>query len=1112
MRIGEEIRVSGPCPALGHGDASRAIPLVTTPSTYPFWTTKESIFLPGDRNLLQYRYAVFSGGVFRRWEGKGKIMRHLEPQRVDKLNIIRATSDLLDVMPNPETSMLMNTTHLSMNNNHQTSLNTKSDMRLSKSRHFSTWGKRSKVESSSMNTKDHVIIVSYFLPVLLSKVDGKWIATWNKENILALQSGTQITDKISWVGTIRWNGAPIPVEEEMAVSQLLASMNCYPVFVNQIMHQQFYEIFCKHHLWLLLHQIADVYGPLSQSDIGAKVQQELWFAYSTVNRLFRDKVVEVYQHGDLVWIHGFHLMLLPSFLRRFLTIAKIGYFFHTPFPSSEIWRTMSRREDLLRGILAADQVGFHLYEYARHFVTTCHRVLGHGCEMNANGTLAINVDDREVVITCIHVGIDIERLSDVLHAHSFNDSIDFWRAKFQDKLTIAGVDRLERLKGIPLKLAAIDAFFSENVQWRGKVMFSIIGISAIERGDDYRITRHDVNVLVKSLNKKYAISDSDLCVYFEERHEKEFQLSTRLAYFSAADVLMITATRDGLNRFPLEFTLAQNKILQSNSNLNKDDVISNFGNENPSSFMKKNLAIPRGLIIISEFISSARVMRGALTVNPWRVDDVKQTMLTALEMDSREVKDRFRRNMEFSTRLTTTKWAIHVLNDLKTIEKIENPSECMTVGFGMGHKVMNIRAGFQVTDANILSKSYRSARSRLIVLDWGGTLVSDHDKSDRLQAYALATGQATRVGPSQELTDLLTKLSSDMRNSVFVVSGKELLAVSEYFGNVKNLGLGAEHGFYYRWPRDERVHDDTVSTTDKQSQLPEIRCKWQTLSDIGDQAWKASAKLVMNIFTQRTHGTYIEQKGNAMIWQFRDADPEFGFLQSKELEEHLKEVLAIHKEVEVIRGGGVADGYIEVRPTGVSKGRFLEYAIQALQELGKPANFVLAIGDDSSDESMFEYLSRLGEDKKDIVAYGVTVGKKPSSATSYVDDPKAVIELLGTLNRSTQRDNRFFSAVDLPSKNKQYDKTLSSVREIKEKESTLDSRSTNKHTIKSRLTHENRAMSVDNLNLSGQISSGTGGENMRKMHRTNSSSHLTISSYLESINDVDDEDDAGIFF
>ncbi len=216
----------------------------------------------------------------------------------------------------------------------------------------------------NITARDRIVVASYFLPVVLSKSSsGQWSIAWDNENILSLKADSgnaNITsDKISWVGTVRFKGAPIPPEEEGAVTHLLQQMNCFPVFVNPTMHHQFYEVFCKQHLWMILHHVADVYGPLM--DIGAKAQQDLWFTYSTVNRQFRDKVVEVFQVGDLIWIHGFHLMLLPSFLRRVLIVAKIGIFFHTPFPSSEIWRTMHRREDLLRGVLAADQVGFHLY-------------------------------------------------------------------------------------------------------------------------------------------------------------------------------------------------------------------------------------------------------------------------------------------------------------------------------------------------------------------------------------------------------------------------------------------------------------------------------------------------------------------------------------------------------------------------------------------------------------------------------------------------------------------------------------------------------------------------------------------------------------------------------
>ena len=283
------------------------------------------------------------------------------------------------------------------------------------------------------------------------------------------------------------------------------------------------------------------------------------------------------------------------------------------------------------------------------------------------------------------------------------------------------------------------------------------------------------------------------------------------------------------------------------------------------------------------------------------------------------------------------------------------------------------------------------AHSRLILLDWGGTLVLENEKTDRVQAYAVAKGYASRAGPSVVVTETLERLCADPANLVFVISGKELVAVSEFWGEIQNLGLGAEHGFYYRWPRDECLRGDN-------DDVGEVRIKsgvWQTIAAIGDQGWKGSAKMVMDIFVQRTHGTYLEEKGNALIWQFRDADPEFGFLQSKELEEHLKEVLS-GTDVEVLRGGGVSDGYIEVRPTGMSKGLFLEHALGALKALNKPVDFLLAVGDDSSDEPMFEQIATL-RTIRELSSFGVTVGKKPSAADSYLDDPSAVLDLLNVL-------------------------------------------------------------------------------------------------------------------
>ena len=334
-----------------------------------------AVFLPGDVGSVTYRYCVFSGGKFNRWEGGGEICRVLvaegfenmtraerDSSRIVDLFGILHTENSTSAMPSPPISLTYNAAK-------NGSIIAQSEALSFRSKQFAEWGRKSRIDGNLKPT-DGVIIVAYFLPVNLHRSrNGAWSASWDSENILSLNLNARAT----FVGSVRYHGAPIPVEDEEAVTIALMSLNCHPIFINQPTHYQFYDLYCKKSLWLLLHHVADVYGPLKQADIGAKGQQDLWFTYSTVNRIFRDKVVEVFQAGDMVWIQGFHLMLLPSFLRRFLQQAKIGYYFHTPFPSSEIWKRMTRREDLLRGILAADQIGFHLYEYARHFLTTCHR-------------------------------------------------------------------------------------------------------------------------------------------------------------------------------------------------------------------------------------------------------------------------------------------------------------------------------------------------------------------------------------------------------------------------------------------------------------------------------------------------------------------------------------------------------------------------------------------------------------------------------------------------------------------------------------------------------------------------------------------------------------------
>jgi len=584
---------------------------------------------------------------------------------------------------------------------------------------------------------------------------------------------------------------------------------------------------------------------------------------------------------------------------------------------------------------------------------------------------------------------------------------------------------------------------------------------------------------------------------------------------------MITPTRDGLNRLPMEFTLARH-----------------YAGQLPTKYPRtEGAGLPsQGVAIVSEFISSARVMRGALMVNPWKVDEMKVALKAALEMKDADRADRMRRNLEFSTRLTTLNWAKEVLHDLKSVEKADI-TDAYSVGFGMGFRVMGVKAGFHPLDMTAVVKAYRAATHRLIVLDWGGTLVAENDKSDKLQAYSLAKGLSTRTGPTSALKQTLESLCADEKNVVFVVSGKELYAVSDFFGDVQGLGLGAEHGFYYRWPAgkgdDVVVNAAAVRTSSPSHNVTDSpkggskQNKWHTIRALGDQSWMKAAKMIMEIYVQRTHGTYIEQKGNELIWQFRDADPEFGFMQSKELESHLQEMMEVYG-VEVLRGGGVADGYIEARPRGVNKGLFVNHAVATMKAAGRAPEFVLAVGDDMSDEPMFAALNTMlatdegegppagdaassssssscssssssssssknnnsggsgsgggGSSASAVSIFSVTVGKKPSAAEAYLDDPATVMEMLNTLNKSTQREMGLSMSNLLTAS---MDSDLHG-----------HSNATSPH-----------GEGPDDPN---RLPSPTGGT----IGRTLSTAHLSMSQYLNSIEEAqaEEEDDAGVFF
>jgi trehalose 6-phosphate synthase/phosphatase len=288
--------------------------------------------------------------------------------------------------------------------------------------------------------------------------------------------------------------------------------------------------------------------------------------------------------------------------------------------------------------------------------------------------------------------------------------------------------------------------------------------------------------------------------------------------------------------------------------------------------------------------------------------------------------------------------------------------------------------------------------------------------------------------PTPGMINALTALCEDKRNTVIVVSGKEKHSLTKSIGHIPHLGLAAEHGMFISWPsKSKQVH----------------RRRWETLVPEGDRSWRSVAISIMEVYTSRTHGSYIEETEMKVLWQYRDADPEFGHLQAKEIEDHLAGVLR-NFPVDILHSGMEEGGYVEVRPTGVNKGVLAMHAIQnfPLIAAASKVDFVLVLGDDHCDEPMLSVVRQIGRRvtaakraKKgqdplpdlpatitlvdvsacddfispDLNVFTCTVGKKPSAAASYMHEVSEVKELMDSLVKVSTREQKFYSSADLTS-------------------------------------------------------------------------------------------------
>jgi trehalose 6-phosphate synthase/phosphatase len=435
-----------------------------------------------------------------------------------------------------------------------------------------------------------LIIVSNRLPVTV-RHDGDALHVERSMGGLARGlAGPHESSGGLWIG---WPGDLTALDETQRseVAAQLRSLRTVPVTLSREEVDRYYEGFANGVLWPLCHYLLDRI-PYDARD---------WAAYELVNRRFADLVVEHARPGDRVWIHDYHLMLLPRLLRERLPDLSSGFFLHIPFPAEEVFRLLPWRREILEGLLGADLVGFHTQAYARHFGDSLVRVLGLDSQAGE-----VRLQERIVRFGAFPMGVDARGFDALAQTPPVERAARRFRGPAAVEKVVVGIDRLDYTKGIPRRLLAFERLLEQDPPLRGRIRFIQVAVPSRERVPAYKDYRRTVNELVGRINGAYGTLDLAPVHYLA----RGFGESDVTALYRAADVLMVTPLRDGMNLVAKEFAAAR------------------FDGD--------------GVLLLSEFAGAASELAGAVIVNPYDVDGTAAALREALQMPRDERRRRMR--------------------------------------------------------------------------------------------------------------------------------------------------------------------------------------------------------------------------------------------------------------------------------------------------------------------------------------------------------------------------------------------------------------------------------------------------------------------------------------
>ncbi|KAG5636272.1 hypothetical protein H0H81_008558 [Sphagnurus paluster] len=738
-----------------------------------------------------------------------------------------------------------------------------------------------------------------------------------------------------WVGTLGTTTDSFPPTLRTAIDKQMAAQKLHPslpVWVPDAEFMSCYAEFCHQVLWPCLHYAIPDAPKTKMFYESASFKQ-----YAAVNQRFADAIIAAHQDGDIIWVNDYHLMLLPGMLRasgKIPATTPIGFFMHVAFPSSEIFRCLSVRQDLLRGLLGADLVGFQTANYARHFRQTVSRIMayealpkgiqvadgdGAAGEGRAEGK---NARGRFVDVGVFPMGIDVWQLKEKKAEPEVQEWIQLLTQRYAGMKIVVGRDKLDEVQGVRHKIRAFEYFLEKHPEFQGKAI--LIQIALPTTTPQAHTLTHPlpessaVTDAISRINSRFSTLTYQPVVFL---HTQDLTFSQYLALLSAADAFIVTSLREGM-------ALRTHEFVECQEGRNRPLVLSEFtGSYSYSGF------------------------RSCIAINPWDTRGTGEAINQALTMSDEEARDLH----NHVTTQTAQAFVTSFLN--RTLRAHAEDLAPHTDSLSQ----------VAVLDAARVLPRYRHSHKRLLLLDLEGTLwgrdLSREGLARMEEDYRAATPGLVASGAAvekeacrakievpEEVLSVLEKLVEDRRNEVWLLSGLRMRGVLERIAErVPRLGIVAENGCYIKTIKD------TPTPASRSLSPPRAQTggEWINMVANFNLTWKSACLEILNYagpltrrsqFTERTPGSFVEERDASIVYRFwtggvepdgsECADRQWARRQAAEAQNHIFDSLGERYGLRIIPG---KNSFL-VLPNNVSRST----AVGAILHPGGPARSPLS--------------------------------------------------------------------------------------------------------------------------------------------------------------------------